>query len=75
MGLSLYPDIKGSIGGMETHHISHEKEVQDYAICGKALLMAFCNAHDILLLELLDRRVTVNADHYCTAVRYLNETS
>jgi hypothetical protein len=32
---------------------------------GKFLLMAFWDAQDILLVEFLDHRVTVNAYHHC----------
>jgi hypothetical protein len=43
----LHTGIRGSINGMETHYIQHEKEIQDPCMSvGKAFLTAFQDMED-----------------------------
>lgn len=72
MSLLLHTDIEGSITGVETHHILHEKEVQTQ-LSARKVLMAYWDAQGNLLLEFLDHRARVNTDCYCTAVWHLRD--
>jgi hypothetical protein len=61
VGSSLHPDFKGSINGVEIHHILKEKGFKTKKPARK-LLNAFCDAQDIFLFQFLECGPTVNAD-------------
>jgi hypothetical protein len=57
---------------MEWKHITpQQNEFQDLQSVGKVLLPAFRDAWVIIFLEFLDHDAIINADCYCTVLRYL----